>query len=77
MEEYNMMFNIYQQSLKQTQTLNELRRLRDEAEVRPLLESAFLVTPNGTSIIFVLLDFQSVDVVKVKPIGKKAKTPCR
>ena len=72
-----MMFNIYQQSLKQTQTLNELRRLRDEAEVRPLLESAFLVTPNGTSIIFVLLDCQSVDVVKVKPIGQKAKTPCR
>ena len=77
MEEYNMMFNIYQQSLKQTQTLNELRRLRDEAEVRPLLESAFLVTPNGTSIIFVLLDCQSVDVVKVKPIGQNAKTPCR
>ena len=72
-----MMFNIYQQSLKQTQTLNELRRLRDEAEVRPLLESAFLVTPNGTSIIFVLLDCQSVDVVKVKPIVQNAKTPRR
>ena len=46
-----MMFNIYQQSLKQTQTLIELRRIRDEAELRPLLESAFLVTPNGTFFI--------------------------
>ena len=66
-----MMFNIYQQSLKQTQTLIELRRIRDEAELRPLLESAFLVTPNGTFF------YQSVDVVQVQNIGKKAKNTYR
>ena len=66
-----MMFNIYQQSLKQTQTLIELRRIRDEAELRPLLESAFLVTPNGTFV------YQSVDVVQVQNIGKKAKNTYR
>ena len=47
MEEYNLMYNIYQQSRRQTETITELRRLRDESETRPLLETAFLVKPNG------------------------------
>ena len=47
LEEYNLMYNIYQQSRRQTETITELRKIRDETDSRPLLETAFLVKPNG------------------------------
>ena len=67
MEEYNLMYNIYQQSRRQTETITELRRLRDESETRPLLETAFLVKPNGESYLTfaLIVNFFQVPIILI------------
>ena len=47
-EEYAAMYKVYQRSVRQTETLKELQRIREEAKIKH--ESSFDIKPKGNKI---------------------------
>lgn len=46
-EEYALMYKVYQKSVRQTETLKELRKIRDDAQLNTMKELSFNIKPSG------------------------------